>query len=66
MPFEAILHEIEQLHDISERLATLADRHPLMSEALMAVSGSVRDTATILGVLIATRMTGPVSLNMAT
>jgi hypothetical protein len=53
MPFEAIMHEVEQLHDVSERLAILADQHPLVSEALMTISGSVRNSATILGVLVA-------------
>ena len=53
MPFEAIQHEVEQLHDVSERLAILADQHPRVSEALMTISGSVRNSATILGVLVA-------------
>jgi len=54
--FEAILCEIERLHDVSERLAMLAERHPLVSEALLTISGSVSNTATVLGVLIATKM----------
>ncbi len=57
MPFEAILREVEQLHDVSERLAVLAEQHPPVTEALMTISGSVRNTATILGVLVATKMT---------
>jgi hypothetical protein len=57
MPFEAILQEVEQLHDVSERLATLAEQHPPVSKELMTISGSVRNTATILGVLVATKMT---------
>jgi CO/xanthine dehydrogenase FAD-binding subunit len=56
MPFEAILWEVEQLHEVSERLAVQAERYPLVSEALMTIAGSVRNTATILGVLIATKM----------
>ncbi len=59
MPFEAILYEVEQLQDVSERLALLAEEHPPVFEALMTISGSVRNTATILGVLVATRMTRP-------
>jgi hypothetical protein len=59
MPIEAILQEVEQLHDVSERLATLAGQHPPVSEALLTISGSVRNTATILGVLVATKMTRP-------
>jgi hypothetical protein len=64
MPPSAILHEAQQLHDVSERLDTLADQHPLVSEALMTISGNVRHTATLLEVLVATKMellsgTGP-------
>jgi len=57
MPIEAILHEVEQLHHVSERLAILADQHPPVCEAIMTISGSVRNTATLLGVLVATKMT---------
>ena len=57
MPFEAILCEVERLHDVSERLAVLAELHPLVSEALLTISGSVRNSATVLGVLVATKMT---------
>ena len=59
LPIEAILREVEQLHDVSKRLVTLAELHPPVSEALMTISGSVLNTATILGVLVATKMTGP-------
>ena len=54
--FEAILCEIERLHNVSERLAVLAERHSPVSEALMTISGSVRNSATVLGGLIATKM----------
>jgi hypothetical protein len=57
MHFEAILHEVERRHDVSKHLATLAEQHPLVSEALITISGRVHDTATILGVLVATKMT---------
>jgi hypothetical protein len=57
MPFEAIVREVERLHDVSERLAVLAELHPGVSEALMTISSSVRNTATVLGVLVATKMT---------
>lgn len=60
MPIEAILSEIEQLNDVSNRLEQLAELHPLVSEALLTISGSVRNTATILGVLVATKMTRPI------
>jgi hypothetical protein len=52
----AILHEVQQLYDVSDRLDLLAEQHPLATEALIAISGSVRNTATLLGVVVATKM----------
>jgi hypothetical protein len=56
----AILHEAQQLHNVSDRLDSLADGHPQVSEALIGISGSVRNTATLLEVLVVTKM-GPIS-----
>jgi hypothetical protein len=53
----AILHEVQQLYSVSNRLDDLAEQHPLVSEALITISGSVRNTATLLEVLVATKMT---------
>jgi hypothetical protein len=58
MPPTQILHEAQQLHNVSDRLDSLADQHPVVSDALTAISGSVRNTATLLEVLVATKM-GP-------
>ena len=55
MAFEAILHEVEQLHQVSTRLDELAEQHPPVSEALLTIAGSVRNTATLLAVLAATK-----------
>jgi len=52
----AILHEIRQLYNVSDRLDSLAEQHPLVSDALITISGSVRNTATLLEVLVATNM----------
>jgi hypothetical protein len=52
----AILHEVQQLYNVSDRLDSLADQHPFVAEALVTISGSVRNTATLLEVLVATRM----------
>jgi hypothetical protein len=60
MPPSAILHEARQLHNVSDHLDLLADEHPVVSDVLAAISGSVRNTATLLEVLVATRM-GPLS-----
>jgi hypothetical protein len=52
----AILHEVKQLYNVSDRLDSLAGQHPRVSEALTAISESVRNTATLLEVLVATKM----------
>ena len=57
MPLNAILQEAEHLHGISDRLDLLAGIHPPVSEALITISGSVRNTATLLEVLVATKIT---------
>jgi hypothetical protein len=56
MPSTAILYEAEQLHNVSDRLDSLSEQHPLVSEALLSISGSVRNTATLLEVLVATKI----------
>ena len=60
MPFEAILREADQLHNISARLEALAEKHPLVSEPLMTIAGSVRNSATVLALLVATRGPKPI------
>ena len=60
MHSDAILHEAQQLHNVSDRLDFLADEHPLVSEALITISGNVRHTATLLEVFVVTNM-GPLS-----
>ena len=57
MPANTILQEAQKLHDVSERLDSLAEQHPLVSEALISISGSVRSTATLLEVLVAMKIT---------
>ena len=52
----AILHEVQQLYNVSDRLDVLAEKHPLVSEALAGISGSVRNTATLLEVLVVTKI----------
>jgi hypothetical protein len=61
----AILHEVQYLYNVSDRLDSLAEQHPLVSEALITISESVRNTATLLEVLVATKMglSGPEPAN---
>jgi hypothetical protein len=60
MPANTILQEAQKLHDVSERLDSLAEEHPTVSEALITISGNVRHTAALLQVLVVTKM-GPLS-----
>ena len=61
----AILHEVQQLYNVSDSLDSLAEQHPLLSETLITISGSVRNTATLLEVLVAMKMTPLSGLNPA-
>ena len=51
MSFDAILREVDQLHNVSTRLEGL-EQHPHMSEALRTIAGNVHNTASILAVLV--------------
>lgn len=66
VPSTAILYEAEQLHNVSYRLDLLSVQHPLVSEALLGISGSVRNAATVLEVLVATKITPFDGLDPAT
>jgi hypothetical protein len=56
MPTSTILHEVQLLYDVSDCLDSLAEQHPLVREALTTISASVRNTATLLEVLVATKI----------
>lgn len=58
MPAKALLHEAQQLKDVSGRLELLADEHPTVTDAILKICGTIRSTATILEVLVATRLDG--------
>jgi hypothetical protein len=60
MVFEAILNEVDQLHNVITRLEGLAEQHSPVSEALITIAGNVRGTATILAVLVATKGPKPI------
>jgi hypothetical protein len=60
MPFQAILREVDQLHNVSTRLEALAEQHPFLSGPLIAIAGSVQNTATLLEVLVATKGAKPI------
>jgi hypothetical protein len=41
---------------VSDSLGSLAEQHPLVSEALITISGNIRHTAVVLEVLVATKL----------
>jgi hypothetical protein len=55
LPIDGILREVVQLNNVSCRLESLADDHPLVEDALMSISGNIRNTATTLEVLAVIR-----------
>ena len=48
MPANEILQEAKKLRKVSESLDVLAEQHAPISEALSILSGSVRNSATLL------------------
>ena len=57
--FEAILNEVDDLQAVSARLEGLAEQYPPVTEALMNISGSVLNTATVLAVVAAIKSPKP-------
>ena len=55
MAFDPIFHEVGHLDAVGMRLEKFADEHPQISKGLLGVAASVRNAATILGVLLATK-----------
>ena len=56
MPAHAFQFEIEQLKEVSARLDSLADEHPIVEKELISISGNIRSNAVLLEVLLATRI----------
>ena len=59
MPFEAILYEVDHLHNVSTRLEALAEQRAPISEALMTIAGNVRN-ATEFALLVAANGPKPI------
>ncbi len=59
--FDDLLQEIDQLRGVSDRIETLADKHPGMQDGLVSVAGNIRSIATVLDVytLIRSKAGGP-------
>ena len=48
--FEDLLLEIDRLRSVSERIETLANKHPGMEEGLVSVAGNIRRIASVLDI----------------
>jgi len=53
---QTILDEVEHLNGVSTRLEGMADQHPRATEELLTIAGNVRSVATLLAVLVATKL----------
>jgi len=56
MAFETIMAEVDQLNLAGDRIEGLAEYHLPVSEALISIAGNVRATATVLAVLVQTKL----------
>jgi hypothetical protein len=56
MAYQAILDEVEHLNGVSGRLEALSDTHPRATEEILTIAGNVRSIATLLAVLVATKL----------
>jgi hypothetical protein len=56
MPANEILQEARKLHRVSDSLDILAEQNMTISEELMVLSGSVRNSATLLEVLVTLKL----------
>ena len=58
MAVEAIMAEVDQLNQAGNRIEALAEHHPIVEEALMTIAGNIRGSATILALLVETKLRG--------
>ena len=63
--FDGLLLEIDRLRSVSERIETLADKHPGMEDGLLSVAGNIRSIATVLDVFTLIRSKAPDSQEQA-
>jgi len=59
MPAKELLHEAGKLHRVSDSLELLAGQHAPIAEELSILSGNVRNSASLLEVLVALKL-GPI------
>lgn len=56
MASQDILREAQYLRRVSQRLESMAEEHCHITEALLTICGTIRSTATVLEVLVATKL----------
>jgi hypothetical protein len=59
MPYERILAEVDRLKRLSSRLDLTADEHPALTEALRPISANILSIATVLQVLVISKLGAP-------
>ena len=55
MSAEALQCEVERLIEVCEQLDALASAHPSVAEALLGIAGNLRNSATLLELLMVTK-----------
>ena len=58
MSSKALLPEAQRLKDVCRRLEVVTEQQSHVSDALLTICGTIRSTATILEVLVATKLGG--------
>lgn len=56
MPFDSLLSQVEELQRVCVQLEHLAAEYPEVSTDLLAIGHSVRNSATLLAVVVATKL----------
>jgi len=57
-----ILDEAQKLNEVRDRLDLPADQHPKASDAIFSIAHSIRDSAVLQEVLVATTLSMPTGL----
>jgi hypothetical protein len=55
MSAAALQGEIKRLIEVCEQLDSLANQHPFIGEVLLGIAGNLRNSATLLELLVATK-----------
>lgn len=55
MSAEALQNEIKRLAEVCDQLDSLATEHPFVAVALLGIAGNLRNSVTILELLVVTK-----------